>query len=58
MNDLTLDHASFGPLGFGGAAIGNLYSSAVSEEVAHAAIRTAVQFGIRYFDTAQDILKW
>jgi D-threo-aldose 1-dehydrogenase len=51
MNELTLDHSAFGPLGFGGAAIGNLYAP-VSEEVAHAAVRMAVQLGIRYFDTA------
>jgi D-threo-aldose 1-dehydrogenase len=51
MNDLTLDQATFGPLGFGGAAIGNLYT-AVKEEVAYAAVRTAIRLGIRYFDTA------
>jgi D-threo-aldose 1-dehydrogenase len=51
LNNLTLDRMTFSPLGFGGSAIGNLYSP-VSEEVAHAAIRTAVQLGIRYFDTA------
>ena len=50
-SNLTLDHMTFGPLGFGGSAIGNLYSP-VSEAVAHAAIRTAVDLGIRYFDTA------
>ncbi|GAA2915273.1 aldo/keto reductase [Streptomyces mexicanus] len=39
------------PLGFGGAAIGNLYR-AVSDEQAHAAVTAAWERGIRYFDTA------
>ncbi|MET9452994.1 aldo/keto reductase [Streptomyces cinerochromogenes] len=39
------------PLGFGAAALGNLYTP-VSDEQAHAAVRAAWQRGIRYFDTA------
>lgn len=39
------------PLGFGGAAIGNLYRP-VSEEAASAAVGTAWAQGVRYFDTA------
>jgi len=38
-------------LGFGGAAVGNLYR-AVSDEAAAAAIEAAWDGGIRYFDTA------
>jgi len=38
-------------LGFGAAAIGNLYA-AVSEEAAIETIRAALNAGIRYFDTA------
>ncbi len=38
-------------LGFGGAAIGNLYR-AVDADVAEAAVHTAWRAGIRYFDTA------
>jgi len=38
-------------LGFGAAAIGNLYT-AVDDEVAESAIFEAVRQGIRYFDTA------
>ncbi|MGW7792079.1 aldo/keto reductase [Streptomyces tricolor] len=39
------------PLGFGAAALGNLYTP-VSDEQAHAAVRAAWQRGIRYVDTA------
>ncbi|MFI9245233.1 aldo/keto reductase [Streptomyces sp. NPDC053086] len=39
------------PLGFGAAALGNLYAP-VSDEQAHAAVRAAWSSGIRYFDTA------
>ena len=39
------------PLGFGGAPIGNLYEK-VTEEEAQAAVATALDEGIRYFDTA------
>src|SRR5438552_11091412 len=46
-----LERDTFGPLGFGGGAIGNLYA-AVSEEVAREAILTARNLGISYFDTA------
>ncbi len=42
---------AFGPVGFGGAAIGNLYS-AVDDETAAAAVHGAWEAGIRYFDTA------
>ncbi|MDE2451836.1 MAG: aldo/keto reductase [Gammaproteobacteria bacterium] len=38
-------------LGFGAAAIGNLYT-AVADEVAEAAVREAYQLGVRFFDTA------
>ncbi|MER7925604.1 aldo/keto reductase [Streptomyces sp. NPDC096057] len=38
-------------LGFGGAAIANLYTE-VSDDQAHLAVNTAWQQGIRYFDTA------
>jgi len=40
-----------GPLGFGAAGIGNLYT-AVSDEQAHEAIDAAWAAGLRYFDTA------
>ncbi|WP_296370825.1 MULTISPECIES: aldo/keto reductase [unclassified Pseudonocardia] len=40
-----------GPVGFGGAAIGNLYS-AVDDDTAAAAVHGAWEAGIRYFDTA------
>jgi len=40
-----------GPIGFGGAAIGNLYSAVGNDEAA-AAVDTALRLGIRYFDTA------
>ncbi|WP_145612600.1 aldo/keto reductase [Nitrospirillum amazonense] len=39
------------PLGFGAAAIGNLYQP-VAEEAARAAVTAAVTAGIRYLDTA------
>jgi D-threo-aldose 1-dehydrogenase len=39
------------PLGFGGAPIGNLYEK-VTEEEAQAALATALDQDIRYFDTA------
>ncbi|MFF3850587.1 aldo/keto reductase [Streptomyces sp. NPDC002328] len=40
-----------GPLGFGAAGIGNLYT-AMSDEQAHEAVTAAWQRGVRYFDTA------
>jgi D-threo-aldose 1-dehydrogenase len=43
--------AALSPLGFGGAAIGNLYR-AVAESDARAAVRTALELGVSYFDTA------
>ncbi|GGV20915.1 oxidoreductase [Streptomyces filipinensis] len=39
------------PLGFGAAALGNLYTP-LDDEQAHDAVRAAWQRGIRYFDTA------
>jgi D-threo-aldose 1-dehydrogenase len=39
------------PLGFGGAPIGNLYAR-VTEDEAQTALATALDGGIRYFDTA------
>jgi D-threo-aldose 1-dehydrogenase len=39
------------PLGFGGAPIGNLYAQ-VTDDEAQAALATALELGIRYFDTA------
>jgi D-threo-aldose 1-dehydrogenase len=43
--------APLSPLGFGGAPIGNLYRP-VAEADARAAIQTALELGVRYFDTA------
>jgi D-threo-aldose 1-dehydrogenase len=40
-----------GPLGFGAAVIGNLYT-AVDPETANAAVHVALDCGVRYFDTA------
>ena len=40
-----------GPLGFGGAAIGNLYR-AIPDEVAADTVRAAIEAGIGYVDTA------
>jgi D-threo-aldose 1-dehydrogenase len=40
-----------GPLGFGGAAIGNLFTE-VGDQEAHEAVDTAWRHGVRYFDTA------
>jgi D-threo-aldose 1-dehydrogenase len=45
---VTLD---FGPLGFGAAAIGNLYRT-ITQEEAQAVIEQAWATGLRYFDTA------
>jgi D-threo-aldose 1-dehydrogenase len=42
---------ALGGIGFGGAAIGNLYTE-VADEAAEAAVRFAFEQGIRYFDTA------
>ena len=48
-----LPHASLTvpTLGFGAAAIGNLYT-AVADDVAEAAVQEAYRLGIRFFDTA------
>jgi D-threo-aldose 1-dehydrogenase len=43
--------SALGPLGFGGAGIGNLYAS-VSEEDAEGALAAALAGGVRCFDTA------
>lgn len=43
--------ALLGPLGFGGAALGNLYSE-VGDAEAEAALAAAIAGGVRYFDTA------
>jgi len=51
MQQLTLDRETFGSLGFGGGALGNLYAP-VADEVAQAAARAAVEKGVCYFDTA------
>lgn len=51
MKQLTLERTTFGPLGFGGAGLGNLYAP-VSDEVALDTTRKAVDLGVRYFDTA------
>ncbi|HEY2699400.1 MAG TPA: aldo/keto reductase [Pseudonocardiaceae bacterium] len=40
-----------GPLGFGAAVIGNLYT-AVDPETANATVHAALDSGVRYFDTA------
>ncbi|MGY6019733.1 aldo/keto reductase [Streptomyces spinosirectus] len=51
MRKLGRSGVEVGPLGFGAAAIGNLYT-AVSDEQAHEAIDAAWAAGVRYFDTA------
>ncbi|MFJ9903259.1 aldo/keto reductase [Streptomyces sp. NPDC101152] len=51
MNRLGSSDVEVSALGFGSAAIGNLFTE-VSEDQAHEALSTAWQQGIRYFDTA------
>ena len=51
MKDLALDRATFGPLGFGASALGNLYAP-VSDATAAETTREAVDSGFQYFDTA------
>ena len=51
MKDLSLDRATFGPLGFGSAVLGNLYAP-ISDAAAHDTVREAVDLGLQYFDTA------
>jgi D-threo-aldose 1-dehydrogenase len=51
MKDLSLDRATFGPLGFGSAVLGNLYAP-ITDAAARATTRTAVDLGFEYFDTA------
>lgn len=49
---MTQSHfAPPGPLGFGGAPLGNMFD-VVSEETAEAAILAAWETGVRHFDTA------
>jgi D-threo-aldose 1-dehydrogenase len=45
------ERPAFPALGFGAAAIGNLYQP-VSDAAAHEAVRAALEQGVRYFDTA------
>lgn len=51
MNTLGRGGVQAGPLAFGAAAIGNLFTE-VGEEQAYQAVTAAWQRGIRYFDTA------
>ena len=51
MKDLSLDRATFGPLGFGSAVLGNLYAP-ISDTAARDTAREAVELGFQYFDTA------
>lgn len=51
MKDLTLDRATFGPLGFGASVLGNLYAS-ITDATARDTTREAVDSGFQYFDTA------
>jgi len=51
MKQLSLERTTFGPLGFGGAALGNLYAP-IADEEALETTRKAVDLGVRYFDTA------
>ncbi|MEU6665786.1 aldo/keto reductase [Streptomyces sp. NPDC046727] len=51
MNTLGRSGVEVTSLGFGAAALGNLYAP-VSDEQAHTAVRAAWQRGVRYFDTA------
>src|SRR5262249_6698778 len=51
MRDLSLDRATFGPLGFGSAVLGNLYAP-VSGTDARDTVLEAADLGLEYFDTA------
>jgi D-threo-aldose 1-dehydrogenase len=51
MTDSIKRFAPPGPLGFGGAPLGNMFA-AVDEETAEATMAAAWQAGIRYYDTA------
>src|ERR1700760_2780667 len=51
MKDLSLDRATFGPLGFGSAVLGNLYAP-ISDAAALETTREAFDLGFQYFDTA------
>jgi len=51
VKDLALDRATFGPLGFGAAVLGNLYAP-ITDAVASDTTREAVDSGFQYFDTA------
>src|SRR5436309_3300601 len=51
MNRNGVRFAPPGPLGFGGAPLGNMYAT-VDESTAEATMAAAWEAGIRYFDTA------
>ncbi|MFB7595376.1 aldo/keto reductase [Streptomyces sp. NPDC056160] len=51
MTALGRSGVEVGPLGFGAAALGNLYTE-VTEDQAHEAVAAAWECGIRHFDTA------
>lgn len=51
LNNRTAKHVQLGPMGFGGAPLGNLYR-AVTEEDAQQTLTAAYEAGLRYFDTA------
>ena len=51
MHEARSTRPELGGIGFGGAAIGNLYTE-VDDDIAEAAVRFAYEQGIRYFDTA------
>ena len=51
LDDLKSLFQRIGPLGFGGASIGNLYRP-ISEEQAEGVLLAAIESGIRYVDTA------
>jgi D-threo-aldose 1-dehydrogenase len=51
VKDLSLDRATFGPLGFGSAVLGNLYAP-IGDTAARDTVSEAVELGFQYFDTA------
>jgi D-threo-aldose 1-dehydrogenase len=51
LKDLSLDRATFGPLGFGSSVLGNLYAP-ITDAAACDTTREAVDSGFQYFDTA------
>jgi hypothetical protein len=52
INAIGRSRIVLGPLGFGAASIGNLYS-AVDDDTAFSAVDAAWEAGVRYFDTAR-----